>query len=57
VLLSVGSSSGSQIQVDLDTLPITVSLESDLLNVTLPQEGAAVVDWTANFSRSRFLRF
>ncbi|THF70354.1 hypothetical protein E7T06_07735 [Deinococcus sp. Arct2-2] len=57
LLLSVQASSGSQIQVDLNTLPIEVSLRAETLVMTLPTEGAVVMDWRDNFTRSRFVTF
>lgn len=57
LLLSVQASSGSQIQVDVSTLPIEVSLRAETLVLTLPTEGAVVMDWRENFTRSRFVTF
>ena len=57
VVLSADSSSGTQIRVDLSSLPIEVSLESAVQVVMLPTAGAVVVDWRSNFQQSRFVTF
>ncbi|AZI44134.1 hypothetical protein EHF33_14610 [Deinococcus psychrotolerans] len=57
LVLSLESGSGSQVQLDLTTLPIEIAVESETLNLTLPTEGATVIDWRENFTRSRFVTF
>ena len=57
LLLTVQGAENSQVQVDTDTLPIEVSLQSETLSVNVPDEGAVVVDWTSNFRRSHFVVF
>lgn len=57
LVLALVTSENTQIRVDLNSLPIDLTVRQEKRDIELSNPGTYVVDWRDNFVRSRFVEF